>query len=58
MYITMNKEQEGVCVSCGNSFTIDNMQGDHITPWSLGGATVTSNLQLLCKNCNRVKSNN
>ena len=32
-------------------------QGDHIIPWSAGGATVMSNLQMLCGACNLRKSN-
>ena len=51
------EEQEGECPSCGNTYSIDAMQGDHIKPWSLGGMTVQSNLQMLCKQCNRTKSN-
>ena len=51
------EEQVGICPSCSNAFSIDDMQGDHITPWSLGGMTVQSNLQMLCKQCNRTKSN-
>ncbi|MGN1240203.1 MAG: HNH endonuclease, partial [Paludibacteraceae bacterium] len=30
---------------------------DHITPWSKGGRTIASNCQMLCKECNRRKSN-
>lgn len=32
-------------------------QGDHIIPWSAGGATVMSNFQILCQKCNLKKSN-
>ena len=32
------------------------MQGDHITPWSKGGATVPWNCQMLCVECNSGKS--
>ncbi len=34
---------------------IDEMEGDHITPWHLGGKTDETNLQMLCKDCNREK---
>ncbi|MDR0540570.1 MAG: HNH endonuclease [Spirochaetaceae bacterium] len=30
---------------------------DHIVPWSLGGKTDLTNAQVLCRNCNRRKSN-
>ena len=49
------EEQEGVCVKCRGVFPLNGMEGDHITPWSEGGATVPNNLQMLCKDCNRRK---
>lgn len=45
------------CVKCGEIFEFDQMQADHITPWSRGGKTVTDNCQMLCADCNRRKSN-
>lgn len=33
----------------------EEMEGDHITPWSEGGKTSPDNLQMLCKDCNRRK---
>lgn len=48
--------QEGVCPICQNKFEFDEMEGDHIVPWSRGGRTVDENLQMLCKNCNSAKS--
>lgn len=48
--------QEGVCPICQNKFEFDEMEGDHIIPWSRGGRTVDENLQMLCKNCNSAKS--
>lgn len=50
------ERQKGICFRCGNEFTIEQMEADHITPWHEGGKTVTENCQLLCKNCNRTKS--
>lgn len=43
----------GSCVECGSSF---NIQYDHILPVALGGATTLENLQVLCAECNRRKS--
>ena len=51
------QQQGGHCTICGNPFTIKEMQADHITPWSDGGKTVEANCQMLCKDCNRRKSN-
>lgn len=43
----------GRCVECGSNF---DLQYDHILPVALGGATTVDNLQILCANCNRLKS--
>lgn len=42
------------CVYCGST---ENLQLDHIIPFSKGGATTLENLQLLCQKCNLEKSN-
>ena len=49
-------EQGGLCADCGKPFAFENMRGDHIKPWSLGGKTEYSNLQMLCAECNLHKS--
>lgn len=49
------ERQQGICPICGNHFEIDEMEGDHIVPWSKGGTTTDSNLQMLCKQCNNDK---
>lgn len=44
------------CQGCGTLHRrpaeLKRLQGDHIVPWSRGGPTVWSNLQLLCPACN------
>ena len=50
------ERQEGRCPLCGRHFPIEEMQGDHIVPWSRGGHTVASNCQMLCRECNNRKS--
>ena len=50
-------KQKGICNICKNHFTIDEMEADHITPWCEGGPTTAENCQMLCKKCNRQKSN-
>lgn len=44
----------GVCQCCGGS---EYLEFDHITPFSCGGKNGVSNIQLLCRTCNRSKSN-
>lgn len=51
------ERQKGICPKCGKSFKIEQMQADHITPWSKGGKTLAENCQMLCADCNRRKSN-
>ena len=50
------ERQQGVCPLCGNKFGIEEMEADHITPWSHGGKTTLDNCQMLCRECNRRKS--
>ena len=49
------ERQKGICVHCGQHFTLEEMEADHITPWIEGGTTVAENCQMLCKTCNRTK---
>ena len=51
------EKQKGICPVCGKHFELSEMEGDHITPWSKGGKTTPDNLQMLCKGCNKSKSN-
>jgi len=49
------EKQQGICTHCGKKFGLDEMEADHITPWSKGGKTTPENCQMLCLQCNRVK---
>lgn len=50
------ERQGGICPICHNHFELNEMEGDHRIPWSQGGHTTMDNLQMLCINCNRNKS--
>ena len=47
-----------ICVANGidREYDFEEMQGDHIIPWSQGGRTVEDNCQMLCQRCNNDKS--
>lgn len=53
---TAYERQKGICTKCKKHFKIEDMQADHITPWSKGGKTTAENCQMLCVDCNRHKS--
>ena len=48
--------QDGICKSCSKGFELSQMEADHITPWAEGGKTIEENCQMLCRDCNRRKS--
>jgi hypothetical protein len=50
------ERQKGICPKCKDHFEIEEMEGDHITPWHDGGKTISENCQMLCKQDNRLKS--
>lgn len=45
----------GKCARCGSR---ENLEYDHIVPVSKGGSNTARNIELLCQQCNRQKSNN
>lgn len=50
------ERQEGICPECNKHFELEEMEGDHITPWHEGGKTSPENCQMLCRDDNRRKS--
>ena len=52
------KHQCPLCVKKGilDEYAFEDMQGDHIKPWSQGGPTTDDNLHMLCRDCNNNKS--
>ncbi len=56
------ERQEHKCPFCVKDgvdvqYAYEDMQGDHIIPWSQGGRTTDDNLQMLCQKCNNTKRN-
>ena len=58
------EKQRGICPHCKNTVNQDKkwdyseMEGDHIVSWSKGGKTEEANCQMLCREHNRIKSDN
>lgn len=50
------EKQKGKCAKCKKHFEIEEMEADHIKPWSKAGKTISENCQMLCLDCNRTKS--
>lgn len=52
------EKQKGICPKCPKKkhWKLEEMEADHITPWSKHGKTVEENCQMLCKDHNRRKS--
>ena len=51
-----------LCAVGGNAnktrvYLLQDMDADHVTAWSKGGATDLSNCEMLCKPHNRAKGN-
>jgi hypothetical protein len=52
--IAVWRRDQGRCARCGSR---ENLEYDHIVPVSKGGGNTERNIELLCQNCNRSKSN-
>ncbi|MCY4163865.1 MAG: DUF262 domain-containing protein [bacterium] len=52
---TVYEKQGGKCAITGELMKFDDMEADHITPWSRGGKTVEENCQMISKQANRRK---
>ena len=50
------EKQDGKCSICKEPFALQQMEADHVTPWSEGGSTTEDNCQMLCKDDNRRKA--
>ena len=55
---SLYKEQKKLCNGCKNEYLLKDLEIDHIVPKSRGGGDYQENYQLLCGNCNRIKSDN
>jgi hypothetical protein len=51
------KRENQICSECGTSVKDEDIEFDHIIPWSKGGSSHESNVRLLCRQCNRKRGN-
>ena len=54
-YAVLNRDNNR-CLACGATAKETQLQVDHIIPFSQGGSNEIDNLQTLCVDCNRGKS--
>lgn len=54
--LSVYEKQQHKCAICGKEFDLAFMEADHILPWAKGGRTTEDNCQMLCRTCNRRKS--
>lgn len=47
-----------VCQQCGKNVAFDEINFDHIIPWSKGGSSDESNIRILCESCNKKRGAN
>jgi hypothetical protein len=47
------KRENQICRQCGKAVMDDEIEFDHVIPWSKGGSSDESNIRLLCRTCNR-----
>ncbi len=50
------ERQKGICAITGKYYPFEEMEADHIIPWSKGGKTTAENCQMVQKLANRRKS--
>jgi hypothetical protein len=51
------ERQSGICPITNKHYPIEDMEADHIIPWSQGGKTTAGNCQMVERFANRTKSN-
>lgn len=56
LVIRIVRRDDSTCQICSKKLLDKNIEIDHIIPLSKGGATIESNLRVLCFDCNRKKN--
>lgn len=53
----VERRDRGICDICKKVVEDDDINYDHIIPWSKGGPSNESNLRILCSECNKKRGN-
>lgn len=56
--LKVTSRDKQVCQICGKNVMYDEIQYDHIIPWSKGGSSNEGNIRLVCSDCNKKRGNN
>lgn len=51
------KRDNQICSVCGKSVLDEDIEFDHIIPWSKGGSSDEYNVRILCADCNKSRGN-
>jgi hypothetical protein len=51
------KRENQICQICHKAVIDEEIEFDHIIPWSKGGSSDDSNIRLLCSSCNKKRGN-
>ena len=57
MKMRIARRDNYTCQECGKNLKDDEIEFDHIIPFSRGGSSEEHNIRLICPDCNRHKSN-
>jgi hypothetical protein len=55
MFLRIVRRDNQTCQICGKNLKEEEIEVDHVIPFSEGGPTEEGNLRVLCKDCNRRK---
>ncbi|MEV4683952.1 HNH endonuclease [Streptomyces kurssanovii] len=56
MRAALNRVGSGVCRSCRRESLAIDLHVDHVVPLSKNGMDIESNVQVLCRECHRLKT--
>ena len=55
VFLRVVRRDNYTCQQCGKHLSDDEIEIDHVIPWTAGGSSDEPNLRTLCRKCNRKK---